>query len=88
MTMIKRLAKSGLPFADAVYTQPLSVEEVAYAVSKRKYAHIWTHDKHCCCFCICLLSVKLSIDTLLKSYESLKLMMLTIYCALCSMLYV
>jgi hypothetical protein len=41
MTMIKRLAKSGLPFADAVYTQPLSVEEVAYAVSVTpKHAHI------------------------------------------------
>jgi hypothetical protein len=34
MAPFQRLAKSGLPFADAVYTQPLSVIEVAYAAAK------------------------------------------------------
>ncbi|KAG5188209.1 hypothetical protein JKP88DRAFT_136857, partial [Tribonema minus] len=34
MNPIKRLANSGLPLADTVYTQPLSVDEVAFAASR------------------------------------------------------
>ena len=33
MNIFKRLANSGLPLADVAYTQPLSVDEVALAVS-------------------------------------------------------
>jgi hypothetical protein len=34
LTPIKRLASSGLPFADALYTQPVSVDEVAHVAAR------------------------------------------------------